>query len=266
MRLILSLALLLPAAAVAQQARPLSVADSTLVGRVLLAEDRRDSTDAALARALQHPDARLRTLARRAIARIRDPKFVSRDSLPALPPPRTWPEPSWRLRYRALAPRRADCAVLGAALGDSVWHVRLRAADLLQAPCASDEGIVRTLRAWVDSMPADVNRRRTGEVSWHAAAHAVVALARLRPDEARSRIQALSSHPRWQLRLYATRAAGVLADTARLRAAARDSNDNVKEAAVDALSFVGSSLSTPHASSRSTRAVVRKAQPASTIH
>ena len=39
-------------------------ADSALVGRILLAEDRRDSTDAALAEGAAHPDARISVLAR----------------------------------------------------------------------------------------------------------------------------------------------------------------------------------------------------------
>ncbi|HYD54081.1 MAG TPA: peptidylprolyl isomerase, partial [Gemmatimonadaceae bacterium] len=225
----------LPVGAAAQPRAP-SRADSLLVGRILLAEDRRDSTDAALARGRTHPDARIRVITARALGRIRDPKFAARDSLPPLPSPPAWPEPAWRLRYRALAARRTDCAALGAALADSAWPVRLRAADLLPAACGSDEAIVATLRRWIDELPADASRRRAGEVSWHAAAHAMPALARLRPGDARERLPRLARHAQWQVRLYAARAAAVLADTVRLRAAARDPNDNVKEAAVDALS------------------------------
>ena len=91
----------LPAALSAQSAR-LTAADSALVGRMLLAEDRRDTTDRALAEGSRHGDPRLRAIAQRARGRIGDSLFAARDSLPALRPPPAWPEPAWRLRYRAL--------------------------------------------------------------------------------------------------------------------------------------------------------------------
>src|SRR5687768_16281188 len=61
-----------------------SPADSALIGRILLAEDRRDSTDRALVEARAHADPMIRVLAVRAMGRIRDPRFVARDSLPPL--------------------------------------------------------------------------------------------------------------------------------------------------------------------------------------
>jgi cyclophilin family peptidyl-prolyl cis-trans isomerase len=225
------LLLLAPAPMVAQ-----SPADSALVGRILAAEDRRDSTDAALDAGLRHADARVRLIAGRARGRIRDPLFAARDSLPPVAAPPAWPEPAWRLRYRALAERGADCGALRAALADSVWHVRLRAADLAQAPCGADSAFVRVLRGWVDALPDDTRLRDAGGVSWHAGAHAQVALARIAPEQARARLGRLAAHPDWHVRLYAARAAAVLADTDRLRALARDADDNVREAAIDALS------------------------------
>jgi len=216
-------------------ARAQSPADSALVGRILVAEDRRDSTDASIAAGLRHEDPRIRLIARRAVGRIRDPRFAARDSLPPVPPPPAWPEPAWRLRYRALADRRADCAALRAALADSVWHVRLRAADLAQAPCGADAAFVGVLTRWVDALPRDTRRRAAGGVSWHAAAHAEVALARIAPTVARARLPRLATHADWHVRLYAARAAAVLADTPRLRTLARDRDGNVQEAAIDAL-------------------------------
>jgi cyclophilin family peptidyl-prolyl cis-trans isomerase len=233
--LLLAALVALPAAAFAQGSA-LSSADSALVGRILLAEDRRDASDIALAEGLRHPDARVRVLARRARGRIVDPLFAARDSLPALPAPPVYPEPAWRLRFRALTAQRADCGALRTALSDSAWAVRLHAADMLGAPCAGDESIATTLRAWVDSLPDDASHRRANGVSWHAAAHAVVALAKLRPADARTRTAKLAHHAQWQTRMYAARAAGVLSDTSLLRALARDRDDNVKEAAIGALS------------------------------
>ena len=220
---------------VLSQHRPLSRPDSALIGRILLAEDRRDSTDLAMRAGVHHMDARVRVLTQRALGRIRDPRFAARDSLPSLPAPPVWPEPAWRLRYRALADQRNDCGALRAALADSAWPVRLRAADLATATCASDEPLVAALRVWIDALPPNTSRRVRSNVSWHAAAHAIVALARLRRDDARARLGKLATHRQWQVRMYAARATAVLSDSATLRALARDADDNVKEAAIDAL-------------------------------
>jgi cyclophilin family peptidyl-prolyl cis-trans isomerase len=213
----------------------LAAADSALIGRILLAEDRRDSLDAALAEGARHGDMRVRMLALRALGRIRDSIFAGRDSFPPGAAPMTWPEPAWRLRYRALAGQRTDCGALRTALGDSSWPVRLRAASFVTTVCAGDDALAATLRDWVDALPGDASRRPANGVSWHAAAHGIVALARARPADARARLNALAGHRQWQLRMYAARAAAVLSDTGVLRGLARDPNDNVKEAAIDAL-------------------------------
>jgi cyclophilin family peptidyl-prolyl cis-trans isomerase len=213
-------------------------ADSALIGRILLAEDRRDTTDAALAEGARSHDPRVRLLARRALGRTRDPKYSVRDSTPGAPAPVIWPEPAWRLRFRALAAARGDCGALRAALADSAWPVRLHATDLVGPACTSDDAMASTLRTWVDALPLDASRRSAGGVSWHASAHALVALARARPAEARPRVKTLAAHAQWQARMYAARAAEVLADTATLRSLARDPNDDVKEAAIEALAKV----------------------------
>jgi cyclophilin family peptidyl-prolyl cis-trans isomerase len=216
-------------------ASTLSGADSALVGRILLAEDRRDSTDVALAEGARHADVRVRLLAQRARGRIGDPRFVARGALLASSATVVWPEPAWRLRYRALAAPRDDCAALRTALADSVWPVRLRAASLVTPVCAPDDALAAMLRAWADALPADASRRTSDGVAWHGAAHAAVALARMRPTETRPRVRTLASHPQWQVRVYAARAAAILSDSSSLRSLARDPNDNVKEAAIEAL-------------------------------
>lgn len=226
------LALLLALAAAPAQAQ--TRADSALIGRILAAEDRRDSTDAGLSAGIRSGDARVRLIARRAAGRIRDAEFKGRDSFPAAAPV-AWPEPAWRLRYRALTAQKDDCAAIRTALSDSVWHVRLRAADVVGAGCGADSAMVRVLAGWVDELPRDTGRRSSGGVSWHAAAHAAVALARIAPPLAQSRLPDLAEHPDWHVRLYAARAAAVFADTARLRAFARDPDGNVREAAIDAI-------------------------------
>jgi cyclophilin family peptidyl-prolyl cis-trans isomerase len=220
--------------------RPRASADSALVARILAAEDRRDLRDSSLALGAAREDSLTHWLAWRAAARIRDPLFAARDSLPRLTAPPVWPEPAWRSRYRQLT-RTSDCAVLRSALADSVWPVRLRAADLLSPACANDDRIVATLRAWLNA-PRNAERHARGEPSWHAAAHAAVALAALSPAEARAPVQRFLPDPRWEARLYAARAAAKLvdagrttADSAMLEQFARDPDDNVAEFAITAL-------------------------------
>jgi cyclophilin family peptidyl-prolyl cis-trans isomerase len=217
-------------------------ADSALLTRILFAEDRRDTSDAAIAAGLAHRDERVRTIAQRARARITEPGYASRTSLAPLPSPRAWPEPAWRLRFRALTPQRSDCAALRTAAADSAWPVRLRAAaiaaDRRATLCTADAFLAATFRSWIDYLPADASRRAQGEVSWHAGAHAIRALARLEPDAARSRMTKVVMHRQWQVRMYAVAAASALADTSSLRVLARDANNNVVEAALVALAPV----------------------------
>jgi cyclophilin family peptidyl-prolyl cis-trans isomerase len=239
---LLATALLLPALQLAAQGAPLTVSDSALVGRVLQAEDRADPRDPALAQAAAHTDPRLRALATRARARMSDPRFAARDSIapvvPAWAPP-VYPEPAWRLRFRALAGARNDCTALTRALTDDDWRVRLRSADLLGPPCAStSEDAVAELTRWISTMPTDVSRRAKGNVSWHAAAHAVVALARIAPASARPHLERLATHPSPWLRAYLVRAATALGDSARLRRFVADSDPNVRAEAVEALARI----------------------------
>src|SRR5690348_1119027 len=216
-------------------AQQLGPRDSSLVRRILLAEDGRNASSPALSEGTHHADERIRVLARRAAARIADPKFAMRDSFPRPFGPPAYSDPAWRLRYRALD--KTNCGALRGGLADSMWAVRLHAADLVAAECASDTAIVNTLRAWVRSLPPTAARPRGG-VSWQPAAHAVVALARIAPTAARASLPPFTASRIAWARLYAARAAGVLNDTAALRALARDENDNVKEATIEQLAHI----------------------------
>jgi hypothetical protein len=79
-------------------------------------------------------------------------------------------------------------------MADSAWPVRFRAMDLVSAACGADSSTVSALRAWVDALPADASRRSKGGVSWHAAAHAIVALAKAQPSAARERMSNMADH------------------------------------------------------------------------
>lgn len=200
--------------------------DTSLVRRILAAEDRRDANDPALAEGCAHPDQRIAVLARRAHGRIVDSAFAFRDSLPTLPAPPSYPDPAWRLRYRALGARGVACSTVQAALADSAWPVRFRAMAALTPTCADSTSLAR-MHMFASGSVAGV--------TWHHAAHATVALARLGATDVTPRIRALAGHAEWNARVYAVRAAMTGADTVQARALLSDRHANVRAAAISAL-------------------------------
>ena len=220
----------------AQQAA-LTAADSALVGRLLLAEEMRDSLTSAYADGLRHANPLVQVIARRGMLRSRDPIFAERRALPDLPDPPVYIDPAWRLRYRALGAKNENCDELRGALADNNWHVRLRAADLVTQSCANDAALVGVLRTWTKGLPRTAARQRDG-ISWHAAVHGLTALARAAPAIARAEILYFRTSLNPTVRVYSTRAATTLSDTTTLRKLTSDANDNVKEAAVAGLARV----------------------------
>ncbi|MEO7611090.1 MAG: peptidylprolyl isomerase [Gemmatimonadales bacterium] len=202
---------------------------------ILSAEDARAGDDPASPPREQESDPQVRMIARRAIARIVDSTFARRAEFPVAAPP-VWPEPAWRIRYRALTASRADCGAMAVALADSSWLVRLRAADLVAEGCDTDPRIIDPLQAWIAAMPADVSHRTAVGVSWHPAAHAMVTLSRLRPTIASPIVRRLSRHQNGHLREYAARAASAPGDVDVLSALASDADANVRATAIDVLS------------------------------
>ncbi len=222
------------AGAQAASSAPLTRDDSALVALVLAAEEARDSRSPALANAARHRHAVVRALAARALARITDSTFTARDSLMGqAPAPVPAPEPAWKARWRVLTPARDDCAALRRAMADSVWPVRQRAAVVARASCAADDSLVTALHDWIRALPRDASRHAPGAVSWQPAAYGIVALARLRPNDARPYIARLAEHPQWQVRQYAARAAAPAGDLTTLRTLTQDVNENVAEAAIE---------------------------------
>jgi cyclophilin family peptidyl-prolyl cis-trans isomerase len=94
--------------------------------------------------------------------------------------------------------------------------------------CPAAEGIGADLAAVVNTLG-------TQPRTWHAPAHALVALAKVSPADARSALPRLASHGTWQVRMYAARAAAALQQVDVLTTLARDNHDNVREAALSAL-------------------------------
>jgi len=146
--------------------------------------------------------------------------------------------PSPAVRYGALGAygRRwlADgCAPVVTAVAD-VTHVALLAIDLLGGNCPASENVGAVLAAMADK----IGRSDADDRTWQRPAHALVALARIDTIGAANRLQDFVTHPIWQVRMYAARAAATLGNDAALRRLARDGQDNVREAAIGGLSRV----------------------------
>jgi len=148
----------------------------------------------------------------------------------------------WQVRYEALSAftRNQDipeCAPILTATGDRATHVALLAID--QSPkCkgAAVPDVIRSLRGFLGTLSASVSPQAGNKApAWHRAAHALVAAAAAAPDLARTELRRFQSHPVWQVRMYAARAAAILKEAAALRALAGDPDDNVRNAAVAGL-------------------------------
>ncbi|HSG00273.1 MAG TPA: peptidylprolyl isomerase [Vicinamibacterales bacterium] len=139
-------------------------------------------------------------------------------------------DPSPIVRYDAL---RVDptCERATAALADDSGHVRLLAIDLLGTlPCQAD--VMRPLLA--------------PDQPWRVRAHALVSLARVAPEAARSYLPAAAAEPVWQARAYAATAARLVGDEATRAALAADAEPNVVIAAMTEPAEAVRALATSH--------------------
>jgi cyclophilin family peptidyl-prolyl cis-trans isomerase/HEAT repeat protein len=228
---ICAVALLQLLQACAGRTRPAaSPADDALLQRILVAEDARGTGPEGtkpLLEGLASKDSTLRYAAARAFGRLGWAPVTSTANRPF---ERRVPEECARIAPRVHADNPRN--MLGAI--DSL---------ALCTPDASDDGIARigTLRAIAATLdPRDVPRKRN-RVSWHAAAHALVALAHA-PAGARAAADLLPrfvAHPSPYVREYAARAAAQLKLGAVLLHLAADADDNVRATAIAGLSQVG---------------------------
>jgi cyclophilin family peptidyl-prolyl cis-trans isomerase/HEAT repeat protein len=143
----------------------------------------------------------------------------------------------WIRVWRQLAAAR-DCGPLLAATGDTIAHVQLAAIDALGGVCPNGAAVAARLREVIDAGPAAGTPRAAGRASWHARAHALVALARTDTAAARPLLGRDAAHPVWQVRLYVARGAALTGDSALLTRLAGDSVGSVRDAAIDGLSAV----------------------------
>jgi cyclophilin family peptidyl-prolyl cis-trans isomerase/HEAT repeat protein len=139
--------------------------------------------------------------------------------------------------YRRVFPE-GDCRPVLEAVADRGPHVALLAIDLLATPC-SDPAAVATLGREAEAIRAPRGAirwdRPATAPAWHRAAHALVSLAAVAPEEARGLLPAFVESPVWQVRMYAARAARTLKDTAALHRLFEDARDNVREEALGGL-------------------------------
>jgi len=190
--------------------------------------------DAVLGAVAHDPDAQVRRLAMRATAPAGGtPTSVSPDAAQTVLTAGAR-DPSPAVRLEALRSRRARgdldaCASALAAAGDRDTHVALLALDGL-GDCGSMPDAVAALERTVADLPDAASAR-----GWHRAAHGLVALAAAAPERGTAALARFTGSRVWQLRMYAARAAAVLKERAALDTLAKDDDDNVREAAVDAL-------------------------------
>jgi cyclophilin family peptidyl-prolyl cis-trans isomerase len=201
--------------------------------------------------ALKDPD----TLVRREAASFVDSRgrpfyadTVVKDLLPIISEAIRLQDKSPLVRYEVVAAygthlREQSCAPLIDATGDASVLVAQTAIDALGrgCPAAGDQDkAVAALRRLADTLPAADAKpsATTHRVEWHRAAHALVSLASIAPDQAKAILPTFLAHSVWQVRMYAARAATTLQDATTLRTLAEDTADNVRSAAITGLSRV----------------------------
>jgi cyclophilin family peptidyl-prolyl cis-trans isomerase/HEAT repeat protein len=209
--------------------RPAADPRSALIRRLAMASlvTGNQATASVIERGLHDADAEVRRFA--AAAAATDARIDDRDRILKI----ALADKEPRVRLEALRSwgrqlQKTSCAPVLAAAKDGNPHVSLQAIDQLGAACPANEPAAADLTAIANTLG---NAPRT----WHAPSHAIVSLARQQPDAAKKALPRFVQHPTWQVRMYAARAAGVLASMEDLAALSADSNDNVREAALSSL-------------------------------
>jgi cyclophilin family peptidyl-prolyl cis-trans isomerase/HEAT repeat protein len=184
------------------------------------------ATASVIERGLNDADAEVRRFAAAAAgtdARIDERERIIKLALADLEP---------RVRLEALRAwgrhfQNTSCAPIVAKLEDANVHVRLQAIDQLGNACPAGEAI-EPLSRLAGMWPTAARR-------WHVPAHALVSLARVRPEAARASLGLATENTVWQARMYGARAAGILGSVDVLNTLMNDPNDNVREAALSSL-------------------------------
>lgn len=194
--------------------------------------------EAVVEAALRDPDAQVRRLAMRGAALQPDGEAAAK----ALAAGLADDSPMVRLEaLRSLRSRNSPnlCAVAHTWSSDRDVHVALTAIDLLAA-CATSADAIATLEAAVTNHEAMAAPR-----GWHRGAHALVALAAAAPERADAPLREAAVSRVWQVRMYAARSAALCGKRDLLERLAIDTDDNVREAAVEGLKKVAAHAADP---------------------
>lgn len=157
-------------------------------------------------------------------------------------------DPMLQVRYELVGAmvRQASadriCAPLVERLKDPSPLVAMRAMDGLVLTCTDLDDAVKPLVALAERLEKPST---TG--TWHLPARALTALARLKSEEAQSRLAAAAKFPTWQVRVAAATAAGLLAAEDVAVTLSRDEVANVQTAALEALQRMKSQAVVPQA-------------------
>jgi len=208
--------------------RPAADPRSALTRRLAMAAlvTGNQATTSVIERGLNDADAEVRRFA--AAAAATDTRIDERDRVIKI----ALADKEPRVRLEALRAwgrhyQKTSCAPIIAALNDANIHVKLQAIDQLANPCPVSDSL--------DALTRLAAEWPVGPRTWHVPAHALVSVARVRPEMARSILPSAAQHPAWQVRMYAARAAGILSAVEHLNTLMSDPNDNVREAALSSL-------------------------------
>ncbi len=142
-------------------------------------------------------------------------------------------------------PSTRSCAPLIGALSDASRHVVLAAIDLLSPSCDDREDALSRLRTWAKELGTQEPEQKP---RWHERAQALVTLAKFAPDEAVQLAEDVAEdHEFWQVRAAAARVAEIAGKQDLASRLARDDEPNVRTAALDALTRMGSPARVPAA-------------------
>ena len=128
------------------------------------------------------------------------------------------------------AARTRDCSDLIRYFDDQEPTVVLRAIDLLPPECAENADAVNRLARWAEELMTPLSSR-----TWHVPAHALQALARVKPDAGRPFLDEAVKHPIWQVRARVAAAAEDFRDESIARDLAIDRSPNVRTAGLETL-------------------------------
>ena len=128
-----------------------------------------------------------------------------------------------------------DCSPLITGLEDPHPYVILAAIDALGLPCSNQAEAAGWLARITGFGEAG---SETDPRGWQANAHALAALSKVDSAQARQFLEVFAVSRRWQKRLYAATAATTMHDRTTLYQLARDTDNNVREAAIAGLSTV----------------------------